>query len=83
MTRTKLNLWPFYHLTFTCDLDPNGITTPQGVHLRKIILKSMHKCRSYGSDKLIYVTFMCDLDLQSTLKMFQMARPLLKDNCVK
>ena len=33
-----------------------------------IILKSMHRCRNYGSDKLIYVTFKCDLDLQLTCK---------------
>ena len=64
----------FYHLTFMCDLDlqptqinvSNGTTTPQGEHLYKIILKSMHKCRSYGPDNLIYVTFKCDLDLQPT-----------------
>ena len=30
----------------------NGTSTPQGEHLCKIILKSMHKCRSYGQDKL-------------------------------
>ena len=65
----KLNLWQFYHLTFKCKLDlqltnvSNGTTTPQREHLCKLILKSMHKCRSYGPDKLIYVTFMCDLDL--------------------
>ena len=44
----------------------NGTTTPQGEHLYEIILQSMHKCRSYGPDKLIYVTFKCDLALQST-----------------
>ena len=64
----KLNLGPFYHLTFKCDLDlqptqtnvSNGTTTCQE-YLCKIILKSMHKCRSYGLDKLIYVTFKCVL----------------------
>ena len=48
--------------SFMCDLSlqptqtnvSNGTTTPQGEHLCKIILKSMHKCRSYGSDRLIY-----------------------------
>ena len=30
------------------------------------ILKFMHNCRSFGPDKLIYVTFKCDLDLKST-----------------
>ena len=72
----KLNLWPFYHLTFKFDLDihpiqtnvSNGTTTPQVEHLGQIILKSMYKCRSYGRDKLIHVTFKCDLDLQPTLK---------------
>ena len=56
----KLNLGPFSHWTFKGDLDlqptqtnvSNGTTTPQGEHLCKIILKSMHKCRSYGPDKL-------------------------------
>ena len=41
-------------------------STLQGEHLCKIILKSMHICRSYGPEKLISVTFKCDLDLQST-----------------
>ena len=40
----------------------------------------MHICRSYGPVKLIYVTFKCDLDLQPTLKMFQMAILLPKEN---
>ena len=40
--------------------------------------------KSYGPEKLIYVTFKCDLDLQPTFKMFQMALLLFKDNsCVK
>ena len=40
--------------------------------------------RSYGPEKLIYVTFKCDLDLQPTSNMFQMILFLLKDNnCVK
>ena len=47
----KLNLLPFYHLTFKCDLNlqptktnvSNGTTTPQGEHLCKIIQKSMLK----------------------------------------
>ena len=54
-----LNLLPFYHLTFKCDLDlphtwinvSNGTATPQREQLCQIILKSMHKCRSYGWDK--------------------------------
>ena len=29
----------------------NGTTAPQGEHLCKISLKSMHKCRSYGPDE--------------------------------
>ena len=71
----KLNKFmTFYHLTFMCDLDlqptqinvSNGTTTPQGEHLYKYILKSMHKCRSYGPDNLIYVTFKCDLDPKPT-----------------
>ena len=69
-----LNLWPFYHLTFKCDLDfqltrtnvSNGTTTPQGEQLCQIFLKSMHESRIYGPDKLIYVTFKCDLNLQPT-----------------
>ena len=55
----KLNFCPFDHLTFKYDPDlqptqtnvSNGTTTPQGEHLYKIILKSRHKCRSYGPDK--------------------------------
>ena len=72
----KLNLWPFYHLAFKCDLDlqvtwindSNGTYTQQGEHLCQIILKSKTKCRSYGLDKLnlrpfYHLTFKCDLDL--------------------
>ena len=75
----KLNLLPFYHLTFKCDLDlqptwtnvSNGICTLQGEQLCQIILKSMHKYRSYGQDKLnlwqfYHLSFMCDLDFQPT-----------------
>ena len=48
-----------------CDLDlqptqakvSNGTTTPQAEHLCKTVLKSIHKCRSYGPDKLIYDHF--------------------------
>ena len=94
----KLNWWPFYYLTFKCDLDlqptqtnvSNGTTTPQGEQLCQIILKSMRKCRSNGSDiSSIYdhfiiwpssVTFTFNLPKQ----MFQMALFLLKENtCAK
>ena len=55
----KLSLWPFYDLTFKCDLDlqqtpknvSNGTSSPRGQHLCRIILKSMHKCTTYGPDK--------------------------------
>ena len=61
-----------------CDLDlqPNWTnvsngTSTQGEQLGQIILKSMHKCRSYGADKLnlwpfYHLTCKCDLDLQPT-----------------
>ena len=57
----------FNHLTFKCDLDiqptwtnvSNGTVTPQGEQLCQIILKSMHKCRSNGWDKLN----ICDLQV--------------------
>ena len=75
----KLSLWPFYHLTFKCDLDlqptwtnvQSGTSTPQGQQLCQIILKSMHKCRSNGQDKLnlwpfYHLTFKCGLALQPT-----------------
>ena len=75
----KLNLWPFYHLTFECDLDlqptwtnvSNRTSSSQGEQLCQIILKTMHECRSYGPDKLsvwpfYHLTFKCDIDLQST-----------------
>ena len=49
-------------------------------HLCKIILKYMHKCSSYGPDKLN----LCDLQVwlwpSTYLKMFQMALLRLKDN---
>ena len=75
----KLNLWPFYHLTFMRDLHlqptntnvSNGTSPSQGEHLCKIMLKSMHICWSDGPDKLnlwpfYYLIFKCDLDLQPT-----------------
>ena len=69
----KHNLWPFYPLTFKCDLGlqhnwtnvSNDTFTPQGEQLCHI-LKSMHKCRRYSLDKLNHLTFSCDLDLQPT-----------------
>ena len=77
MARTSLVYAHFFYLTFMCDLDfqpaqtnvSNGTTTPQGEHLYKIIFKSVHKCRSYGPDKLnllplYHLTFKCDLDFQ-------------------
>ena len=75
----KLILWPFYHLTFKCDNDlqpartnvSTGTSTYQGGQLCEIILKSMHKCTSYGPDMLnlwscYQLTFKCDHDLQPT-----------------
>ena len=77
----KLNSWPFYHLTFKCDLDlkpswknvSNGISTHQGEQLCQIILKSMHRCESYGPENfnswpVYHLTFKCILDLQRTWK---------------
>ena len=69
----KLNLLPFYHLTFKCDLDlphtwinvSNGTATPQGEQLCQIILKSMHTTVGVmAGTSAIYVTFKCDIDLQ-------------------
>ena len=61
----KLNLLPFYQLTFKCDLDlqpvwrnvSNGTATLQGEQLCQIILKSIYKCRSYGPYKLYFWPF--------------------------
>ena len=49
----------------------NGTTTPQGEYMCKIILKSMHNCRSLAwrssvYDHFIIWTFKCDLDLKPT-----------------
>ena len=79
----KLNLWPFYHLTFKCDLDlqptwtnvSNGTSPSRRQQLCKI-LKSMHKCTNYGPDKLNLWPFWplfdpCDLDLNLPKKMFK------------
>ena len=77
----KLNIWPFdlymTPVTLTLNLPKknvsNDISPPQGQQLCKIILKSMHKCTSYGPDKLYIWPFWplfdpCDLDLQTTWK---------------
>ena len=89
----KLSLWRFYCLIFKCDLDlqststnvSNGTSSHQGEQPCKIIFKSMHKCRSYGLDKLnlwpfYNLTFKCDLDLQPTEHVFQTALLLLEEN---
>ena len=68
----------------------NGTSTLRGEHLCQIILKSMHKSRSYDLDKLnkfmsfYHLTFMCDLDLQPTQINVSRALLLLKENtCTK
>ena len=92
----KLNLWPFSHLTFKCDLDlqpnrtiiSNGTSTPQG-ELCQRIFKSVHTCRSYSPDNLNlrpfhHLTFSVTLTFNLPKQMFQMALLLLKKNsCVK
>ena len=52
----------FCHLTFSCDLDLGNIQnfshdtrTSQGEQLCQVILKSIHKCRRYASDKVNFV----------------------------
>ena len=72
----KLNLWPFYHLTFKCDLDLHPTwTNVSNEQLCQIILKSMYKGRSYTLNKLnllpfYHLTFKCDLDIQPTWTIF-------------
>ena len=75
----KLNIWPFWPLFDPCDLDlkptwknvSNGTFPLQRQQLCNFCLKSMHKCTSYGPDKLNIWLFWplfdpCDLDLQPT-----------------
>ena len=75
----KLNLWSLYPLTFKCDLDLqrtwtnvlNGTFIPPGEQLCQMILKSLHKCKSYCQGKrnlwpFYHLTFKCDIDLQPT-----------------
>ena len=67
--KIDLLVWP-WPSTYLSNVS-NGTATPEGEQMCHIILKSMHKCRSYGSDKLnlwpfYHLTFKCDLDLQST-----------------
>ena len=67
MARTSSIYWPFYHLTFKCDPElphtwinvSNDTATPLREQLCQIILKFMHKCRSYGWDK----RNICDLQV--------------------
>ena len=74
-----LNLWPISHLTFKTDLELqptwtnvlNGTSTPEGQQLCQIILKSIHKCTTYGLDKLClwpfyHLTVKCNLETQPT-----------------
>ena len=89
----KLKLWPFYNLTFKCDLElkptwtdvSNGTSTSQGEELCQMILKSMINCRSYGPDKLklwpfYHLTFKCDLDLKPSWTNVSIALLLIKEN---
>ena len=77
----KLNIWPFWPLLDPCDLDLQPIWKMFQMALfllkdnncAKLFLKFMHKCTSYGPDKLIIWPFWplfdpCDLDLQPTWK---------------
>ena len=77
----KLNVWPFWPLFDPDDLDlqptwknvSDGICPSQGQQLCKTILKAMHKCTSYGPEKLNIWPFRplfypCDFDLQPTWK---------------
>ena len=75
----KLNLWSFRPSFDPSDLDfqptwknvSNGTSPSRGQQLCKTILKSVHKCTSYGSDNLNIWPFWplfdpCDFDLQRT-----------------
>ena len=86
----KLNLWPFYHLTFKCDLDLqpnwtniwNGTSAPQGEQLRHIFLKSMHYVEVMSWTNSIYDHFLIlpssvTLTFNLSEQMFQMALLLL------
>ena len=79
-----LRSWPSNYLKNVS----NGTVSPRGQQLCKIILKSKHKCTSYGPDKLNIWQFWplfepCDIDFKVP-KMFQMALFLLKgNNCAK
>ena len=91
----KLNLLPFYHLTFKWDLDlqptstnnSNGTSTLQGKQLSQIILKSMYRVMAQTSS--IYNHFIIwppsvTLTINLPKQMFQMALLLLKENtCAK
>ena len=67
-----LQVWP-WPSTYLNNVS-NGTSTPRGQQLWHIILKSMHKCTSYGLATgqalfmtIYHLTFMCDLDLQTYL----------------
>ena len=93
----KLNIRPFWPLFDPCDFDlqptwknvSNGTSPPRGQQLCKIILKSMHKCTSYGRTSSVYDHFdiyLTPVTLTFNLpeKMFQMALLLLEgNNCAK
>ena len=79
----NLNLWPFYHLIFKCDLDllPTW-SIVSNEPLCRIILKSMQNCRSYGLYNLHYGHFIIwpssvTLTFNLPEQMFQM------NNCDK
>ena len=65
-----LHVWPSPSTLAWTNVS-NGTSMPQGQQLCQIILKSMHKCLSYGRDKLnlwpfYHLTLKCELDLQPT-----------------
>ena len=84
--------WSFYCLTFKCDVDFQLTwTNVSNEQLCQIILKSMHKCRSYGLKKLNLWPFYhffwpssVTLTFNIPEHMFQMALLLLRENnCAK
>ena len=77
----KLNIWPFWPSFDPCDLNLQptwklfqmALFPLQGNNCAQLFLKSMHKCTSYGPDKLNIWLFWplfdpCDLDLQPAWK---------------
>ena len=85
----KLNLWPFYHLTFKSDvgLHPTWTNVSNGKNYAKLFWNPCINVEVMARTRSIYYHFIIGLQLTLTVnlpeQMFQKALLLMENNCAK